>query len=259
MTYLRIYVEYIKVSVMSSISYRVNFILNAVITVLSNAVVPLLTILIYGAGLSFMGWSFYEALLIQAVFTLSKAVGSMLFFNIVWNVMYSIVNGNFELILIKPRRTVFLLSASSFDPESFGLVVGGLALFLFSLWHLPTVTVFAWLQFLFLFLMGLTVILGFVLFMAATAFVWVGNSRIMEMFESVSTFGRYPGSIFPRTVINTITYIVPVAALGFLPASALLQKTSLPMLLSAVPCLLFLTVGVLCFNKMLHNYSSAGG
>ena len=111
----------------------------------------------------------------------------------------------------------------------------------------------------FLFVMGVFVMLGINLIMASTSFKWVGNSRIPEIFDSVKSFGKYPMTIFPKAVDAFATFIIPVAMIGYFPAAALIGRGDWYMYLAAVPCVLFMMLGVWLYHFMIKLYEGVGG
>lgn len=50
--YLRVYKECIKINIARALTYRSNFVLYNFITLISNILFPLVSLLIYGSGLS---------------------------------------------------------------------------------------------------------------------------------------------------------------------------------------------------------------
>lgn len=257
--YLRIYKECIKISFASAATYRFNFILDISILLISNLLFPLVTILIYNSGSSYPGWNFYEVLLIQSIFIISTGFADMLFNGILWATMQHIVDGTFELVLIKPVDCTFLLLASNFQINSITLVLGGTVLSVIAIVKLGGVTILGVLASLLLFLGGLLVMLGFAFMMAATSFKWVANSRIPEIFNSAKQFGNYPQSIFPKVLVGVISFVIPVSMIGFFPASALLGRISITMFLALIPCVLFGLLGIYLFKHMVHLYEGVGG
>lgn len=249
----------IRTSFASAITYRANFLLSTVISLLSNVLFPLVTILIYKSGASFPGWNFYEALLIQAVFMLSTAVAGIFFNGVIWDTMQCIVQGTFEVALIKPVDTLFYLTARSVQIDSVGILAGGIILLTTALLHITPPTFWMWLQFSLLFIAGLCVMLGISLIMAAASFKWVGNSRIPEIFDSITSFGRYPQSIFPKAIQSFSAFVIPVAMIGFFPASALLEPVQPYAFAAMIPCVLFAFLGIWLYKHMIHLYESAGG
>lgn len=256
---LRIYGQGIRISASSSMAYRADFFVNLIISLLSNLLLPLVTVLIYGAGAAIPGWSFHEALCIQAVFMLCTGVSGACFYSLVGITMGRIREGSYDLLLIKPGPVIVITLSDGFAFDNLGSLLGGTGIFIYALTGLAAPSALQWLQFVFLFLMGLLVLLGMTLIMSATMFKWVGNSRIFEIFDAVSMFGRYPGTIFPRTLATFITYLLPVGMLGFLPASALLGGLSAVSFLACIPCVIFMLLGYALFRHMVTLYQSAGG
>jgi ABC-2 type transport system permease protein len=219
---------------------------------------PLVTVLIYRAGANFPGWNFFEVLLMQSIYTLSLGLASIMFSNVLWATMQHIREGSFEVVLLKPLNPLFFLVATNFDPGSAGLIIGGGVLFGISV-YFTDVSFAAVPQFLFLFASGFAVMAGMQMIMAATSFKWVGNSRIPEIFDSVMTFGKYPVTIFPQAVKSIATFIIPVSMIGFYPASALLGRLETSALFAAIPCVLFMLLGIWLYQYMVKLYEGVGG
>ncbi len=257
--YLLIYKECIKVSFAAAATYRMNFFLNCIIMLLGDILFPLITVLIYSSGAGFEGWTIYEVLLIQSVFTMSMAIADMTFHGILWATMGHVREGNLEMVLILPVDTMFILMARSFSIDAVGLFIGGLTIFMTALFHVPAPSFLMWLQFGALFLIGLSVMMGIGLMMAATSFKWVGNSRIPEIFDSIRSFGKYPQSIFPKTVVMLTSLVVPVSMIGYFPAAALLGEGSITMFLIVIPCIIFLSAGIILYRSMVRLYQGVGG
>jgi len=257
---LSVYRCYIQISFASAAAYRADFFFTAVISLLGNLLIPLLTALIYLGGAGFPGWTFAEALMIQSVFMLCTGICGPLFNNMVWITMQHIREGTYDMILLKPGSAAFLTAASAFDIGNFSMLVGGIAMFSYSVINLSTPPgLINWLQFVLLGFMGICMALGFVFFMTAAMFKWVGNSRVYEIFDSLTMFGRYPGTVFSKFLQGISSFIIPVAMMGYFPAAAIMGRADTQMLLAVIPCAAFLAAGCLVFNRMIRRYQSAGG
>lgn len=174
--YLTVYRECVKVAFASASTYRLNFLLNCTIMLLGDIIFPLITVLIYGSGAGFKGWTVYEVLLIQSIFTMSTAIADMTFHGVMWVTMDMVRNGNMEMVLILPIDTMFILMARTFSFEGIGLFIGGLTIFMVALFNISAPSILMWLQFIALFIIGVLVMLGIALIMAAISFKWIGNS-----------------------------------------------------------------------------------
>lgn len=257
--YLKIYIETVKNCISQTATYRANFILGTIVTLMSNIVFPLVTILIYNSGASFEGWTMYEVLLVQSIFSISNGIAGMMFSGIVWSTMHYVAEGTLEIVLIKPVNCMFYLLATNFSISDLGVVLGGVVVLGISIAHLGGITLANGILCLILFMFGLCVMLGIMLLMAATSFKWVSNSRIPEIYESVANLGNYPQSIFPKWIIGLTSFIMPVAMVGFFPAAALLGRIESWMYLSIIPCILFLLFGIGIYQYMVRLYEGVGG
>jgi len=256
---ISIYKTCIITAIASSLTYRLNFVLSMIITFCFNGFFPLTTLLIYQTGASFPGWNISEVILIQSVFMLSNGLAQIMFSGVFWTTIRHIREGSFELVLLRPLNPLFFLVASNFDPESFGLIIGGGVLFIFAITHTGIVSPAAIPQFLLLFAGGFAVMAGMQMLMAATVFKWVGNSRIPQIFDSIMTFGKYPVTIFPHAVKSIVTWIIPVGMIGFFPASALLGQLEPAALFAVIPCVLFMFLGIWLYHHMIKLYEGVGG
>lgn len=257
--YLEVYKQCIRSALLSASAYRMDFLISSFITLISNILFPLVTLLIYRAGASFSGWSFYEVLLIQSIFTLSSGLANLIFGGVLWTTMSLIREGSFEVILLKPLNPLFYIVATTFSPESAGLFLGGATLFAVSVIQIGAIPVWLWLQFVLLFAAGTAVMAGLSLMMAAMSFKWVGNSRISELADSVLQFGKYPLTIFPKAIQAAATLLIPVGMVGFLPASALLGRVQWGDFAAVIPCMLFLAAGAWMYRHMIRLYEGVGG
>lgn len=257
--YVRLYLMALKNSFASRIVYRADFFFSAVMILISELIIPFITLLIYKTGAAFPGWSMNEVLLLQGIFLISRGCANLLFFGLVWNTLNRVRDGTYDILLIKPSSTLFLSVATNFEPDSIGIVMSGFIVCLFSLTKLPEINVMNIFAFLLLFLLSLIILFSFALLMAGSVFKWVGNSRIYEIFDSIASFGNFPRSIFTSAFQTIISYVVPIAAIGFLPASVLLGKRTEGIPQTVLVCIAFLFLSLGFWKRMLTKYTSAGG
>ena len=248
-----------KNSFAARMAYRADFFFCSVMILVSELLFPLVTFLIYATGASFPEWSRYEAILLQGVFMLSKGIANLLFFGVVYNTLGRVREGTYDLLLIRPVSVLFLSVATAFEPDSIGTILGGLLVILFSLWQLPHPGTVEWVKFILLFFFSVLTMFSFAVLLAGSVFKWVGNSRIYEIFDSITAFGNYPRSIFSKSFQNIISYIIPVAVIGFFPASALLGKDIAGVIPAVSICMVFLFLCLSFWKLMLSKYTSAGG
>lgn len=256
---IRIHLQGIKTALASRMAYRGDFFISIVIMLFEEMLAPLITVLVYHNGASFPGWGMYEALLIQSIFLLARGIAFPFFFGIVWNTIERVRDGVFDLLLIKPKSVLFLAIVTGFDSEDLGKLVGGITLFTLSVSRIPSPGVMEWVQFAALFFIALIILFGFALILAGLGIVWIGNFRVYEIFFSITNFGMYPTGLFPKGLQTLITIIIPIAILGYLPATALLDRPAAGTLGSVAAGIIFFLFSFWFWHWMLKKYTGAGG
>jgi ABC-2 type transport system permease protein len=256
---VHVYFAILKTTLAARMAYRGDFFVSALMIVIGDFLVPLVTLMIYATGAAFPGWNMYEVLLIQAIFMLAKGIAFPCFFGMVWNTLDRVRDGTFDILLLKPRSALYMTLVTGFQTDSIGRLIGGIVLFVIALLHVDAPYSLHWLQFFLLFVISLIVLFGFALFMSGIVFLWVGSSRVYEIFDAVSSFGLYPRSIFTKSFQSLVTYIIPVVMIGSVPAAALLGRPTGNVGIAAGLCFVFWIIGLLFWHRMLGKYTSAGG
>jgi ABC-2 type transport system permease protein len=253
------YLMAFKNTLASRLAYRVDFFISVFIMLVFEMIIPFTTFLIYRSGAGFPGWQFYEVFLVQAVFLLAKGITFPFFAGIVWNTIIRVREGTYDLILIKPRNVLFMTLLSAIDVEDLGKFIGGVGILIIALSQAPSIAALNWIAFILLFLCSLLVFMSFAFIMAASGFKWVGNSRVYEIFEALTGFAMYPTSIFSKGVQVLMTAFIPLALMGFFPASVLLGKSVDGLLISLISTGVLFVFSIFFWYRMLRSYTSAGG
>lgn len=256
---LRIHQQGIKLAFAGRMAYRADFIISSSIMLAGDLIIPLATYLVYRSGASFPGWSLYEVLLIQGIFMFSKGISFSLFYGIIWSTLSSVREGTFDLVLLKPHPALHITMSTSFNCDELGKLLGGATLTGISLAHLPSASPARYAFFILLLLMSIMVLLSFAVIMSAMVFKWVGNSRVYEIFDSVTMFGQYPVTIFSRSFASLLTWLIPVSMIAFIPASVLLGKPYIGIIHAVMTSLIFLILSLALWHAMKNKYTSAGG
>lgn len=254
---MKAYLIGLRNSFAAAAAYRANLIFCISMTIVGDLIVPMVSILIYSGGAGFAGWGMYEILLIQGVFILSRGIAGTFFFGMVSSTLYMVVDGTFDLLLIKPASTLLVSLSGNFDTDSVGSILTGVVLTCVACIktggaaNLPL--------FLVLLAFGLIVMFGFTLLMSGSVFKWVGNSRVYEIFDAIIQFGNYPASIYPKPMLYTVSYLLPVALIGYYPAAALMGTPISGLAFLLLSSALFFAVCLVFWRLMLKSYTSAGG
>jgi ABC-2 type transport system permease protein len=256
---VRIHLQGIKTALASRMAYRGDFFMSIIIMLFEEMLIPLITILVYNNGASLPGWDMYEVLLIQSIFLLARGIAFPFYFGIVWNTIERVREGVFDLLLIKPKSALFLAIVTGFDSEDLGKLVGGITLFAISVGRIPPPGVLEWLQFAVLFFIALMVLFGFALILAGLGIVWIGNFRVYEIFFTITNFGMFPANLFSKGLQTLITMVMPIAILGYIPATALLGEPAAGTWGAVAASIIFFLLSIRFWHWMQKKYTSAGG
>lgn len=257
--HLKLYLYCMKTILNSEMAYRLNFILGMIMTFCGNILFPLITLLIYANGQSFPGWTFWQVLMIQSVFTISSGISGTFFDGIFWQTNSCIREGALDVILLKPVNSLFYMAATTVNLNGLSYIIGGIIMLCLAAPHCAVITAAGVLNFIVFGTAGIFVLLGSTLIMSATAFKWVGNSRIPEIFNSIQQFARYPITVFPKAIQTIATFVIPVGCVAFAPAQALMGQLNPVYYWALIPCAVYAVCGILLFRFMVHMYESVGG
>ncbi len=256
---LHLFLRSLRTSFAERAAYRGDFIISFTVSFLLELVSPLVTLLIYNTGSSFPGWSMHEALLIQAVFLLSRGIAFPIFFGMVWVIFEQSREGTFEITLLKPRSPLLITLLRGIDIEGISRTLGGILLVSLTLSYLPSPTLCGWIFFMIFLFLSVLILFSFALILSASLFIWVGNGRVTELLESILVFSRYPGSIYSAALQWIFTLLIPLSMIALFPAQAILGRFS-PAMFYAIPAsFIFFAAGYFFWKQMIRYYAGGGG
>jgi len=255
---IKLHLQFMKMRIASRMAYRLDFLVSAVAFFTFQLVAPLFVGIIYLAGGEFPGWSYPQVLLLQGALNLSRGISFMLFFGILWNTIQRVRRGTFDLFLLKPVSTLWLLVMDSFDEEDVGQVMGGLTVTLVALYFLPDVQGSVLLYLLFM-LFGVMFFFGLALLSSAASILFVNTHRLYEFVDLITIFAAYPKTVFSGGLAITFSVILPLFVVSYYPASALLGFAYEQGIAAMISTIIFVSIGLLVWHTALKKYKSAGG
>lgn len=249
----------LKLAFAERMAYRADFFICMGIMFFLELFFPIVSMLIYRAGVSFPGWSLHETLLIQGIFILAKGIGFPLFTGMFFNILWSARTGRLDLLLLRPQPVLFTATITAFNVHDASKLLSGLLITSIALTGLPAPSALQWVKFFFLFLLSIAVIFTFFVLMAVFAVRFVGADRIVDFIEPVSQFGLYPRNIFSKPVKIIASNILPLAMIGYFPAATLLGKDSQGILGTLLTAAVFIVLSLVLWSGTIRKYTSAGG
>jgi len=259
--YARLFGIQLRTSLLLAMQYRLQFFLDGVMSLFwtASALVPLLVL--FGSRSSVAGWTWPEALLVVAGFTMLKGVLDSAIQPSLGNVVEHVRKGTLDFLLLKPIDAQFLVSTARFQPWSGSDVWLGLGLFgwaFHTMGRLPTVAGVA--GAVVLLLAGIAILYSISILVVSLAFFVVKVDNLIYLFVSVYDAARWPSSIFRGFLAVLFTFVVPLSVMTTFPALSLLGRLSMRQGAGAlIGATLFAWMARRVWVRAIAHYTSAGG
>ena len=222
---LALYVRLVGAQIRSQLQYRVSFALDLVGNVLISFLDFAAILILFENVPALDGWTLHEVAFLYASTCISFAfvdlvIGHLDLFP------RMIREGTFDLVLVRPRGTLFQVIASDFAIRRFGKALQGLLVFVFALtgldidWDAYRIA-----------MLGVMLVAGGLIF----ASVWIAGATIAFWtvdggeFTNAFTYGgnfltQYPISIYGEWLRRFLAFVVPMAFVCYFPALYILGK-----------------------------------
>lgn len=192
-------------------------------------------------------WTVGQVIFIVGIRLTAHSLYETFFGNISW-VPWFVREGWFDRLLVRPADALLQVIAQSFHVNGLGdMAVGLIALSAgLSKIHIASPVLGA-LQIIVVIVGSLLMEAGLVLMLTSLSFWFVRTEMLFWWFDDwSSTFSNYPVTVFPIVARFLLTWVLPLALLGFFPAAAIMGRAHdvpfTPLLAWGAP-----VVGVLVF------------
>ena len=211
--------------------------------------------LLLGTG-SLAGYSDKQIIFFFLTFNLIDVVSQFLYRE-VYSFRPMIINGDFDLVLVKPINALFRV-----------LMGGADIIDLFTIPPLIILTVYFGIllnpnplsifYYLLLLLNGFLIATGFHIMILSFAIVTLEIDHMVMIYRDLTSLGRLPVEIYGKTLQAFLTYLIPVGIMVTLPAKAIMNLVGPAGILTAFSVgVLTIFVALKFWNYALTRYSSA--
>jgi len=252
-----------RTATIGAMQYRADFVVRGFIALLWLAIALAPLVVVFGARQQVAGWTFAEALVVVAWFTLLKAVLEGAVSPSLTAVVEHVRNGTLDFVLLKPADAQFLVSTAKFEPWRIIDLAGALGIFVYAFRLLGRWPHWPQLALALVFLVLATMTLYSIWILVVSAAFWVVKvDNLSYLFGSLFDAGRWPIDVF-RGVFRgamrfAFTFIFPLALMTTYPAQALLGKLAPSTALYALGGgVVFATVARQVWKRELGMYTSA--
>ncbi len=262
MRYFALFGEYLKNYAKTRLTYRFDFWIEVFSDLLSQGVNLAFIFIVFQHTPSLGGWSQAEIVFVYGFFMIPYGVFST-FFNI-WNFSERyIVKGEMDRVLTRPAHSLFQVLLENVDPPSLvgsfvGAIIMGLSWQQLGMsFHVLDLVI------LLVFVIGAALIYGGIYTaISAISFYSDAPTGIVPLMYNIQSYGRYPVNIYNKLIRFILTWLLPFAFTGVIPASYFLEKkaddiSGLAMLTPVVGCIVF-GVALWIWNTGVRRYRGAG-
>ncbi len=257
---MRLYIKYVKVHIMSQLSYRKSFILLTIGQFFVPFIMFISMSLLFQRFGSIKGWSLYEVALCYGVINVAYSTSECIFRG--FDSFSSLIrNGDFDRILLRPRNTIIQVLGSKFELSRIGRLIQGIIVLCFSLTHLDIhFTPLKTFTFIMMLIGGFIIFSGIYVIGATLCFITIEGIEVVNIFtDGGREMAKYPLGIYKSFVKQFFTFIIPFAIINYYPLMYILDKsenqfyayTPLFSFLFILPCLTIWRLGV-------SKYTSTG-
>lgn len=256
--YLYLYKTIFKFALIRNMAYPQDFVIWAMVDLLWSGInLSFYKILLLRMP-NISGWTFEQLSLILGLVYMLNAF--------VWGTMYNnmkelvgdIYKGNLDLYLSKPINSQFLVSTKRISLSLIPSLVTGIFLTTYGLSVNHQLTL-AGLIMVLISIISSVVISYSLYFISVTCALFVGRLKnIADNFPQSLEIAKYPTVIYPTIFQFLFTFVMPLALLGYVPASIILGRINFLYIFSLPATgLLLLFLSHKFWSFALRHYSSA--
>jgi ABC-2 type transport system permease protein len=267
----RIFLAFLRYHLAREMSFRANFLIFTLTELLWLGLVIAFYEVIYGRTAGIAGWSREQMLLLLGTHYTVMNLFHGFFFESCIELSELIRTGRLDFLLVKPAGTQFLVSVSKIDYSALANVPFGIALTVYaggSLGLRPGPAEIA--LYVVLILAGLAILYSLMFLLSTTAIWAVRTQFLYEAWFHLTSFGRYPESVYGGgrgesfgRLRFVLTYLFPILVVANWPARQLLSDDPEKMLrpelvgFAAAAAVVLAAASGAFFRRALRSYRSA--
>ncbi len=256
--HLRLWRLFVATSVQRELEFRANFIAKLLQNMSWIVFFLLIILVIYSKTDSIAGWARGDTLVLLSTVFLMSGLTSSTFFSL-YEIPEQVRRGTLDYVITRPVDSQFWVSLRRFEFSRAGSFLSGLILLAYASSTLDrSPTLVDWMFYLLSILFACAIFYGFLLFLMTLGIYFVRVENLWVLSETALDISRYPIDIYAAGVQRTLTYFLPLALIGTIPARHLVTGSNPAMLGVSALWAVGLFMGARLFwRKSLRAYTSA--
>jgi ABC-2 type transport system permease protein len=245
-------------SLRRGLAHRVNFAFDVVQSGIGIATVLATTMAIFHQTQLLAGWSRSQMLVLIGIYAIVTGVRSAFIDPSLTKLVSSIRDGTLDEALLQPAPSWFTTSCREHAPLALGQSLLGIVILAVGVWGLPAPPgLLSVAVAIVLTACAITISWAFSLAVACLGF-WAGRFELGPLTASLWEVGRFPADVYGRPMRTILTYLVPLAGMITLPATALTRTGPLLALVSGLGlAVCFVVLALVLFRHGLRRYTGA--
>lgn len=255
--YSRIYIEQIKNSFTVAFSFRINFFLSILVSLLSICASILTVKLLFYRFDSIAGWDEPTFLFFTIFVLLILELQNTLLTLNYWDLQNLILKGDLDFFLIRPANILFSVFFKMIRINTFAVIPFEVVLLIYYGVQID-LSMMAWCLLPGMIILSL-ILLALIGILQCCLIFWVyQGSGINYLRLQLANISQWPDQIYGQPFKNILTYIFPVLAIGTLPVRYLLNPNNpKPLLILLIEIIIFTFITSLIWRRALKHYESA--
>lgn len=257
--YWRVYKALFKNSVSYEAQYRGDTFFKLITNLLWVGMMFVIIEVVFTQTTAIAGWTKGEIYLMTVFWIIVDELYMTFFGGSIFEISNYVADGDLDQFLTKPVAPLFLVSCRLLLIRAFYRVLTQLVILLVVLkyFHLHY-SAWYWLLGILLILCALGINYARTLAANTLAFWFTRIENINDALGTMNTLGKYPISIWPKTLKIILLTIIPVAFSGYIPVAGISGYLSLQLLCYTIAfTILAILAAIKFWNFALTYYSSA--
>lgn len=253
--------SFMRASFQEDAAYRTNFFISLFTSLLNLLTGVLGIVVLFGQIDSVKGWTLASTLAVLGVYLTVSALRGLFIspsFDSLSGMDGEIWTGAFDFTILRPVNPQFFASFRKWRLFALLDLVLGVGVLVAAVIQLGVaLSVWQILLFLFMLVVGMSILYAILLIFAALIF-WSPGVLFTWVFDGLFQMARYPTNIYPGWLRMVLTWIVPVGVITTFPARALTDSiTPMELIISLLLAAVLLAVASILFKMGLRKYASA--
>jgi ABC-2 type transport system permease protein len=218
---VRLFVGGFSISLRRELAYRANLLFQVLLTGVGIASGLAVLGIVYSRTETLAGWSLAEAIVLFGTYGIvSGMLATFIEPNMAWFTT-QVKSGKLDDVLLKPVPSIFLSSLGTCAPLGLSEVVLGVVVLGMGIHELRSIpTMWGAIGWLLMLAVAIVITWASRVLLASLVF-WAPHVELDVLYRALWQFGRSPVSIYQQPIRSILTYVVPIAFISTIPASAL--------------------------------------